>query len=210
MAAKRRYDSSRRQEHAAQTRDAVVAAAIELFSTKGWAATGMRDIARAAGVSVETVYANFGSKAQVLVAALDVAVVGDSEEVPVRERPEFTEIGTGAFAKRVRAGARLMREINARTAGLLKALREAAAGDESLAALLVEREVRRRSDIEAGLRLMTGRSVTRVEAEGIWAVMSVEVHDLLVEQAGWTPTAYEDWLTDTITRLLRPAKGRTS
>jgi AcrR family transcriptional regulator len=210
MAAKRRYDSSRRQEHAAQTRDAVVTAAIELFSTKGWAATGMRDIARAAGVSVETVYANFGSKAQVLVAALDVAVVGDSEEVPVRERPEFTEIGTGAFAKRVRAGARLMREINARTAGLLKALREAAAGDESLAALLVEREVRRRSDIEAGLRLMAGRSVTRVEAEGIWAVMSVEVHDLLVEQAGWTPTAYEDWLTDTITRLLRPAKGRTS
>jgi hypothetical protein len=103
-----------------------------------------------------------------------------------------------------------MREINARTAGLLKALREAAAGDESLAALLVEREVRRRSDIEAGLRLMAGRSVTRVEAEGIWAVMSVEVHDLLVEQAGWTPTAYEDWLTDTITRLLRPAKGRTS
>src|SRR4051794_17431287 len=112
MAAKRRYDSSRRQAHAAQTRSAVVEAAVELFSTKGWAATGVRDIARAAGVSVETVYANFGSKPQVLMAAIDVAVVGDAQEVPVRDRPEFAEIGTGPTAARVRAAASFVRGVN--------------------------------------------------------------------------------------------------
>jgi AcrR family transcriptional regulator len=210
VAEKRRYDTSRRREHAAQTRSAVVDAAVELFSAKGWAATGMRDIARAGGVSVETVYANFGSKAQVLGAALEVAVVGDAQAVAVRDRPEFVEIGKGPMAARVRTAARFVRQVNERTSGLLKALREAAAADESLAVLLVEREARRRSDVEAGLRLVSGREVDTTVTEGLWAVMSVEVYDLLVDQAGWTVAAYEDWMADTITRLLRPAGRRTS
>jgi AcrR family transcriptional regulator len=74
--ARRAYQSARRRQQAADTRKAVVDAATRLFGERGWAATGMRDVAREAGVSVETVYANFSSKGDLLMAAIDVAVVG--------------------------------------------------------------------------------------------------------------------------------------
>ena len=59
---RRPYRSARRQQQAAQTRALVLAAATSLFADRGWSSTGMRDIAKAAGVAVETVYASFGSK----------------------------------------------------------------------------------------------------------------------------------------------------
>jgi len=93
--ARRAYRSPRREQQAAETRAMVVAAAARLFGERGWAGTGMRDVARAAGVSVETVYASFRSKADLLLAAIDVAVVGDAAPVPLDQRPEFAALGSG-------------------------------------------------------------------------------------------------------------------
>ena len=45
---RRAYRSPRRQQQAAETRAVVLAAADTLFATKGWSATGMRDVAREA------------------------------------------------------------------------------------------------------------------------------------------------------------------
>jgi hypothetical protein len=36
----------------------------------------------------------------------------------------------------------------------------------------------------------------------------MQVYQLLVDMAGWTPDEYEDWIADTIGRLLRPGRGR--
>src|SRR5688572_16913020 len=77
--ARRRYRSPLREQRAGQTRTAVVEVATELFREKGWAATGMRDVARAAGVAIETVYANFRSKSDLLTACVDLAVVADAD-----------------------------------------------------------------------------------------------------------------------------------
>src|SRR2546425_12063349 len=97
---RRRYESPRRRRHAAQTREVVLEAATGLFGQNGWAGTGMRDVARAAGVAVETVYSYFGSKAELLLAALDVAVVGDGRTIPLGERPEFAALGEGPHGTR--------------------------------------------------------------------------------------------------------------
>jgi AcrR family transcriptional regulator len=59
----RAYRSPRREQQAAETRSMVASAAARMFGERGWAATGMREVARAAGVSVETVYASFGPRA---------------------------------------------------------------------------------------------------------------------------------------------------
>ena len=61
---------------AEQTRAVIIAAASRVFSERGWMATNVRDVAREAGVSVETLYSSFGSKAELLKVALDVAIVG--------------------------------------------------------------------------------------------------------------------------------------
>jgi AcrR family transcriptional regulator len=207
--ARRPYRSPRREQQAAETREAVLAAAVELFGTRGWAATGMRDVAREAGVSVETVYAGFRSKSDLLTAVIDLAAVGDTAPVPLDERPEFTALGSGTRQQRARAAARLNTGIYRRTAGVLLALRQAAASDPELARLLREVEKRRQIDVERGVSLITGRAVPRGECDGLWAVLAVEVYQLLTTLRGWTPEQYETWLADVIDRLLRDAGQRS-
>jgi AcrR family transcriptional regulator len=198
---RRAYRSPRREQQAAETRAMVLAAAARLFGERGWAATGMRDVARAAGVSVETVYASFGSKSDLLLAAIDLAVVGDAVPVPLNQRPEFAALGSGTRRQRARAAARLVTGVNQRTAGVVLALKEAAASDPELAERLREREQRRRINVEQGMTLAAGRTVTEEEADGLWAVLAVEVYQLLTGLRGWTPRQYEDWLADVIERL---------
>src|SRR5450432_2102126 len=95
LAGKRRYRSPRRLMQAEQTRARVIAAASRVFAERGWIAANMRDVAREATVSVETLYSGFGSKAGLLGAALDVAITGDDEPVPFAERAEATAMGAG-------------------------------------------------------------------------------------------------------------------
>jgi AcrR family transcriptional regulator len=200
--ARRAYRSPRRRLQAAETRSAVVDAALLLFGDHGWAATGMRDVAREAGVSVETVYANFSSKSELLMAAFDVAVVGDAEPAPLSQRPEFTVLGRGNRKQRARAAAHLVTAIHQRTAGVNLALREAAASDAEAARRLREGEQRRRLNVEEGASLVIGAPATAEECDGLWAVMDVEVYRLLTDLRGWTVEKYEGWLAGAIDRLL--------
>jgi AcrR family transcriptional regulator len=204
---RRRYSSTRRAEQAAQTRAAVLAAATDLFATRGWGATGMRDVARDAGVAVETVYAGFGSKADLLQAALDVAVVGDDSPAALAERPAFLALATGSFQERVEMAAGLVTEINCRTAGLARALREGARVDADLAGRLSANEQRRRQSVRQAAELVAGGPVAQTTTDGLWAAVGAEPYLLLVEQGGWHDPQYQRWVADLIGRLLdRPAR----
>jgi len=205
-AARRRpYRSPRRIEQAAQTRAAVLAAAASLFARGGWAATGMRDVAREAAVAVETVYANFRSKAELLMAAIDLGVVGDAEPVSLAERPEFAELAAGPFDQRVATAAQLVTQIHQRTAGLHLALRQGAASEPELARMLMEGENRRRLNIQQGAELITGRRIGVSDADALWAVLSVDVFRLLTELSGWSVYEYEQWAAREIAQHLEAA-----
>jgi AcrR family transcriptional regulator len=199
---RREYRSPRRQQQAAETRAAVLQVATRLFGERGWAATGMRDVAREAGVSVETVYSSFGSKSDLLMAAIDVAVVGDDEPVPLDRRTMSTALGTGTRVERFQAGARLLTEIHRRTAGVNLALREAAASDSDLAQLLGQRETGRHANVTEGMSLMAGREITPQEADALWAVTDISVYRMLTVLRGWTAQQYQDWIADTVARLV--------
>jgi AcrR family transcriptional regulator len=203
---RRAYRSPRRRQQAAENRAAVVATATRLFGERGWVGTAVRDVAAEAGVSLETVYANFRSKGELLSAAIDVAVVGDAEPVPFQDRPEFAALGRGTRQERIRATARLVTGIHERTMGLILALREAAASEPGLAALMRERELGRRADVEGALSLITGRRVTAEECDGVWALVDVGPYRLLTGLRGWTPRQYELWLIDLLDRLLPPGR----
>jgi AcrR family transcriptional regulator len=198
----RRYDSSIRSLRARETRAALMSAAAELFTTRGWAATGMRDVAAAAGVATETVYSHFASKRLLLQAVMDVAVVGDERSVAVAERDEFTALGRGRRGDRVAAAAALVRAVNERTAAYAMVLREAAPGDEQIAEMLQATRARQRQDVETGAALLIGRSPTTVEVDELWALLSPELYLLLVNEAGWTPAAYENWVATTLDRVV--------
>jgi AcrR family transcriptional regulator len=197
----RTYDSTRRRAMAEDTRAAVLAAAAELFATRGWA-TGMRDIARTARVSVETVYATAGSKGDLLLRVIDIGVVGDDDPVPMSERPQFLALGRGSRTERVAAAARLIAESNQRVAALQRTFAHAAGGDPELAARWRESEASQREQYAQGVRMVLGRKPGKDLVDGIWALGSTEVYLQLTGPAGWSPEKYRRWLADRIGQLL--------
>ena len=209
-AASRRYRSPRRAQQAEQTRTEIIAAATRLFTANGWAATGMREVAREAGVATETVYAHFSSKTGLFQRAMDVAVVGDAAPVALAERPEFAAIAQGSRADRIAAAAMLLTDVNQRTSGFAKVLREAAPTDAVIAEMLQAARERIRVDIAAGAAALMGRKPTRRERDGLWALLSVEVYLLLVEESGWSVKQYRTWVAEMLEREIPNSKQKES
>ena len=185
----------------------MIAAATGLFREKGWTATGMRDVAREAGVAVETVYANYRSKGELLTACVDLAVVADPDPTPLNERRAFAALAIGTPTQRARKAARLVADIHDRTAGLLRTVREAAASDPDMAQWRRAGEERRRSDVAQAAALIRGSAVTSDECDGLWAVTSSELHELLTQLRGWSRPQYERWLARAIEQLLDHPSG---
>lgn len=198
----RRYRSQLREQQAQQTKRAVVQAAHELFVTKGWAATGMREVATSAGVALETVYSHFASKRGLLRAVIDAVAVGDDAPVPLAQRPEFLAMGRGRRAARIQAAAELLTVVQQRTAAVAKLLREAAHADEEIAEMLRATRERQRRDVATALELISARSPQPADVDGVWAIVSPEVYLLLVEGSDWTPEQYEAWVAATLERVI--------
>jgi AcrR family transcriptional regulator len=198
----RQYRSSVREQQARATRQRILEAAGDLFGARGWAGTGMRDVADSAGVSVETVYKNFSSKGELLHRVIDVIVVGDDEPVPLAQRDAYLAMGTGDVAERAKVAAALVASINARQAPLVPAMREAASSDSTLAALVAQLHDQRRLEFSRGGSLVAGRQLSHAEADGLWALLSVDVYLLLTRHVGWTDAAYQAWASDSIVALL--------
>ena len=83
---KRRYDATARRAAAEQTRLSILESARRLFLEKGYAATTMPAIARAADVALDTVYATVGTKAELFKLLVEAALSGRDEAVPADER----------------------------------------------------------------------------------------------------------------------------
>lgn len=199
---RRRYDSPLRARQAEETKASLLRTATELFTTKGWANTGMREVARGAGVAVETLYSHYSSKRKLLDAVVDHAVVGDDEPVPVAKRPEFLAMGRGRRSERIAAAAAVAAGVHRRTGPFAKLIREAATNDEEIAEVLRSTRERQRQDIGAGLALILGRAPTDAERDGAWAILSPEVYLLLVQESGWSLDQYETWMSTTLASVL--------
>jgi Bacterial regulatory proteins, tetR family len=73
---RRSYRSERRERQARETRERILAVASAEFERRGFVATSMRAVAQAAGVSVPTVELAFGTKSELLRAAISFAIRG--------------------------------------------------------------------------------------------------------------------------------------
>lgn len=196
---KRRYDSSRRQEQARQNRLTVLRAAHELFVEQGYGRTTIADVAAAAGVSAEMIYAAFKTKANLLHRVWDVTIGGDDEEVVFHERPEVQAIRAEPdLAKRFGLHARMSTAAARRMAPLLQALR-GAAGTEAAAAEMLAEVDRQRA---VGLGVMareaaaTGQlAVSEQEClDLIWAMTDGTLWHRMVRERGWSDEQYAEWL----------------
>src|SRR6266511_3131334 len=69
----------------------ICAAAYRLFSTKGYLATSIEDIATEAGVARPTVFTAVGAKPVILRTVVDQALAGDDAPVPIAKRAWWRE-----------------------------------------------------------------------------------------------------------------------
>lgn len=204
---RRRYDSSGRQADADARRDRVVAAARELLLERGFAATSITDIADAAGVSPQMIYAAFGGKAGILGRVVDVSAGGDDEEVLLRERPEAIAAGAiGDPRARLQAIARQAAALNERVGPVLAVVDSAAGADESVGKLRAQLSAAMRTDTVALaqsslLDLRADRSTEEV-ADIVRTVAGHRTWHSLVVEGGWTQERYAAWLEDALVRLL--------
>lgn len=207
---KRQYDATKRRERAdaerGATRDKVVAAARQLFVEKGYTATTIKDIARVAGVALQSVYAAGGSKAELLVTVSDQAIVGDNREVPLAARANLmTVLAETDPARRVRLFADVICDIQERSAPVQLAYREAAAVDAVVAENLRQAHLRRWQLFGMVIDgfdddvLALSKEQARVTA---WSVGSSEVWLLQVNVLERTPSQVREWLGDTLTAAL--------
>lgn len=204
-----RYHSPLRERQAAQTRQAILDAALALFAEQGWAATTLPAIAGRAGISVDTIYATFGTKSAVLLAVVEVAIVGDDEEAPMAERDDFARFAEGRRADRIRTGVRYTMDVYARSLPILTALREAAASDEPARERLARYGQDRHDLMVAGLTLILGAEPAPEVVDGVWALLSPEVYGHLVDGRGWDDQRVEGWFVDMVKAIVARA-GRSS
>jgi TetR/AcrR family transcriptional regulator, regulator of cefoperazone and chloramphenicol sensitivity len=203
MTGRRRYDSLRRTAQAQETRARIARAARQLFVSRGWAATAVRDVAREAGVSVPTVYAAYGNKAGLTHALVEAAAL--SADLP-RLRAELEAPGTDP-ERQIAAMAAFDRRLFERSGDVITLVRDAARSEPELAAAY--REGREQGD-RARERvfsswpdgtLRTGLDVG--SALDIYAgVCNIDVYTTFLDERGWSPDQVERWWSNALAREL--------
>lgn len=208
---KRQYDDSARLEQSNETRQAILDAARLQMLERGYRATTIADIARRAGVHVDTVYALVGRKPVLLRELIEHALSGTNEAIRAERRDYVSAIRAEPDPRRKLAiYARATREIHARLAPLLLALRDASTTEPEARAVwdeISERRAMNMRDLAKDLASVGGIRAglsTAEAADTIWVTNSAEVYVLLTTERGWPPQRYERWLTDTWCRLLLP------
>jgi AcrR family transcriptional regulator len=207
--APRRYHSPRRADAAAATRRAILAAARDLFVSKGYRVATVADIARRAEVAVDTVYATVGRKPALLRAVLEGAISGADHAVAPEDREYVRNVRAETSAQgKIAAYVAGLVDVQLRLAPIYLALRDSASTDPESTALwreISERRARNMRDFAAELRA-TGQLRPELSdeqvADIVWSMNGAEYWTLLVVERGWRPEDFAGFLVDAWTRTL--------
>lgn len=200
MSVKRSYSSAKRKAQARETRRSILDAARELFVASGYAATTIQAIAEQAGVAIQTVYAVFGNKRELLRQLIESTITGDDDSLPITQRPEVQAVAAEPDARRrAELDAALSLSITRRVAPIVRVAEEAAASDPEVADMMAAVKAARRKEMVASARILAGQDGLRVSREEaaatLYVLYSPQVADMLMGDYGWSPQRYERWLT---------------
>jgi len=208
---KRSYDASGRREQARARRLAVVLAARDLFERDGFRPTTIAAIAAHAGVSAESVYKGFGTKAALTKAVFDLVITGDDEPVPVAERPAIQAVRDEPDLRRkIAMFVAGLAQRQARSAGVQILIRDGRHVDDSLVPVwakltdegLAGMTMLGRNLLETG-QLRDGIDLDEVR-DVLWNYLSIDHYERLVRTQRWSLERYSRWLAHAITSAICP------
>lgn len=207
---RRRYRSPVRQHRARQTRQRILAAATALFATRGYSATSIRTIAEAAAVSVPTVELAFGSKPRLLKAAIDVAIAGDDQPLPMLQRDWAARArATATSAELLDVFCSVLRDSMTRSAPLVVAAFALADSDSDMGMLAEELAQQRAATVSWLVDALVARSALRtgisreLAVDSVWIFMDPLVFQRMTRYRGWTPHQYVAWFRHAVLGLFQ-------
>jgi AcrR family transcriptional regulator len=197
---------SLRQQHAIATRNAILAAAKDLFLERGYVATTIEAIAKKAGAGVSTVYFVFGSKLAVL-QAIRAQWHEQSQIKAVLEQARLVK-SVEARLVLLAHGTRRQWELSSSVISIYK---QAAAADPRAAEELQVALAGRRAALNGFVRDLAGLARQDMDVEYaatvVRALCSHEVFEEMVTVSGWTADEYEQWLARALKTHLTPPRG---
>ncbi|MGW6727439.1 TetR/AcrR family transcriptional regulator [Nocardia sp. NPDC055029] len=202
---KRRYDASGRRAQARARRHAMVLAAQELFESDGFRSTTIAAVAERAGVSAESVYKAFGTKAALAKAVFDVVIAGDDEDVPVYQRPEQQAmLAEPDVRRKIEMFVHGLARRQARSAKVQFLIRDGRHVDDSLTPVwdklaeegLVGMTMLGRHLLETG-QLRLGIDLDEVR-DVLWNYLAIDTFERLVLARGWSVDRYAGWVARAI------------
>lgn len=206
----KRQKRTRRAEKAQETHERIVDAATRLFLERGYVQTTIDAIADLADVAVETVYARFRNKTNLMIAVKDAAVT-ERGQIPLDQRPEVAAVGAETDQRRqLQIAAALSRRMLERISPVYALLRDAAATDDTLQEHLAA-EIDRRRDFQRALveRIkargpLRKRLTTAQAADTYSALANPDLYLLLTTHHQWSADDYQAWLANSLQLLLLP------
>jgi AcrR family transcriptional regulator len=208
---KRSYDASRRREQARARRLDVVLAARDLFELQGFRATTITAIAARAGVSPESIYKGFGTKAALAKAVFDIVLAGDDEPVPIAQRPAMEALREEPDVRRkIAMYIEGLAQRQARSAMVQILIRDGRHVDDSLVPVwaklndegLVGMTMLGRHLLDTG-QLRDGIDLGEVR-DVLWNYLAIDTYERLVLTRGWSLERYTRWLTRAVTNAVCP------
>lgn len=208
---KRKYNSSRRQEQARETRRRILEAALALFMRYGYSGATIEAIAQEAGVSPLTIFATFSNKVSMLTELVATSVGGDDQPIPLLQRPGpqavFQETDP---VRKIKRFAYDISDILERVYPLFEIMRMAGKTEPDIADLLNKRLQARFNNLSVFVGNLSATTSLREgldnwsATETVWAIAGPDMYRLLTIDRGWTKEQYSEWLGDSLIRLLLP------
>lgn len=201
-----------RRERAAATRSRIVTAASEVFAEAGYVGARMTDIATRAGVAVQTVYFTFHTKAELLKACFEQAILGP-ERLPPPQQTFWTEMaaarsGRAAITAFVRGNTAILARVAA-----IDEVAKAAPHEPDAAEIVANGERLRREAYGDAVALLADRFGLRDgldidAATDLLLMFGSSATYLTLRRYGWSEERYVVWLTDSLAEQLLARPGR--
>ncbi len=206
---KRQYRSPARTAAAEETRARIREAAVELFVSRGFQGTTLKDVADTAGVGERTLYDGFGNKLGLLRHTMAMLTMGDESRVRAADRAEAIatremEDPRQALAAHLKGATDLMNR-----AGDLLLVADALPGvDPGLARTVThgnqaayELSLKLAQRFESRGELRVGLSAADA-ADIMFTLTSPGVFRTLRRMRRWSQRRYQEWVLATATRQL--------
>ena len=194
-----------RDRQAEQAKKLIIDAAMALFLVDGYVATTMDDIAQRAGVARRTVYNQFGSKAALLIAAINERVVAAGERSQVSDQDAIREMDDPD--EMIEAFIRVHVGVAERSLPLLRITFEASAVDGEVAKEYERNEEYRYEAQQVLVDALNEKGFLRNDVplsylrRGFWLLAGPQML-ITATDSGWDIATYSQWVRDTITGLL--------